>query len=84
MICRYDLTWDFPDGKGWDAWLGEHAEGQIALLTESHEQVLNGDREIGFYWSGYVPNHDLGDGPYQTFEQCQRAFEEAIFGTPTN
>ena len=73
-------SWDFEDYKGWEIMLGVRQEGQITWRNADNDMVKEGNAEVGFEWTGYVPNHDLRGGPFDSLEACLADFAKAVFG----
>lgn len=75
LVFRYEPSFDFPDIKGWDVYLGNHCEGQILWRSRDFEDVLKGDCEPGFVCVGFNAEGE----PFATLEECQQAFESHHF-----
>ena len=81
MRFRVEPSFDLPDHKCWECWIGKHCEGDITYLGPSHELVVKECHSVGYFLD--VIGNDLvvyDDGPFVTFEAALAAFEKALMG----
>ncbi len=74
------LDYRLDDCESWHVLLGEHVEGGIQYFASSHEEVLAGEFESGWSFSGYGENSRIeADKVYPTREDAVTAFIAQLF-----
>ena len=83
LHLTYKPSFDLPDHKGVDVFLGQRCEGGIVYHSVASDLVADGTLDPGWHW---YKNHiedaseETGnDEPFESFELAAKDFERAFF-----